>query len=207
MKFYRLLRIIIISVALLIFPSIHFGMCPIPFGGFLQVSLAIDDPGCTNGDCPKEDPGCTNGDCPPEEPSPDCCCVGSNLPGTTRVCCCRSIDLDTVNCRESLVIDTDSPEFHSTIADVTMAGFRPKKCDILLQNFCNPPVEEVCKWRFGQRICEKVIKRVCATLDQICRYNFCGPNWFPYDAPAPDQTGCGWWDQIRECPFPWQEQQ
>ena len=233
----RVLKIIIISVALLVFPSIQYGTCPIPFGGFLQLSMAIDDPGCTNGDCPPDpgctngdcppdpgctngdcppdpgctngdcppDPGCTNGDCPPEEPPVDCCCVGSNLPGTTRVCCCRSSDLDTVNCRDSSVLNTGLPEFHQTNADVTMDGFRPRRCDGLLHTFCNPPVEEVCKWRFGRRICERVVKRVCAALDQVCQYNFCGPNWFPYDAPTPDQAGCEWWDQIRECPL--QQQQ
>ena len=158
-------------------------------------------PDCTNGDCPPPPPDCTNGDCPPEHPPTDCCCVGSNLPDTTRVCCCRSIDLDTVNCRESQVLYTGYPnEFHTTIADVTMDGFRPRKCDVLLKKFCDPPVEEVCMRRKGQIICEKVVKRVCAKLDQVCQYNFCGPDWFTYDEPTPDKAGCEWWDQIRECP-------
>jgi hypothetical protein len=54
--------------------------------------------------------------------------------------------------------------------------------------------------RKGQIICEKVVKRVCAKLDQVCQYNFCGPDWFTYDEPTPDKAGCEWWDQIRECP-------
>ena len=155
-------------------------------------------PDCTNGDCPPPPPDCTNGDCP-EEPPVDCCCVGSNLPDTTRVCCCLSADLDTVNCRESLVLDTGYPEFHATIVDETLDGFRPRNCGVLLQRFCNPPVEEVCTRKKGQRTCEKVVKRVCATLDQACQYRFCGPEWFPYDEPTPDKDGCGWWDQIRKC--------
>ena len=154
-------------------------------------------PSCTNGDC--SPPSCTNGDCTTYEPTTDCC-VGSNLPGTIRVCCCRSTDHDTLQCRESLVLDTDDPEFHITLVDETLIGFRAKSCGTLLGRFCNPPVEEVCKWKRGQRICEKVVKRVCTALDQVCQYNFCGPNWFPYDEPTPDKAGCEWWDQIRECP-------
>jgi hypothetical protein len=167
-------------------PTCSNGDCPPP-------------PACSNGDCPPP-PTCSNGDCP-EEPPIDCCCVGSNLPGsTTRVCCCRSVDLDTVNCRESEVLNTTNPEFHSTIAEVTMDGFRPEKCNVLLQKYCDPPVEEVCTRRYGKRICERVVKRVCTLLDQVCQYNFCGPDWFPYDEPTPDMAGCEWWDQIRECP-------
>ena len=156
-------------------------------------------PSCTNGDC--SPPDCTNGDCGSDEPPTDCCCVGSNLPGTIRVCCCRSADLDTVQCRESLVLDTDETEFHITLVDETLDGFRPRNCDALLQRFCNPPVEEVCTRKKGQRTCEKVVKRVCAALDQACQYRFCGPVWFPYDEPTPDKDGCGWWDQILECPI------
>ena len=53
--------------------------------------------------------------------------------------------------------------------------------------------------RRGRRSCEKVVKRVCAVLDQACQYRFCGPGWFPFDEPTPAKDGCGWWDQIREC--------
>lgn len=154
-------------------------------------------PSCTNGDCAP--PGCTNGDCGPDAPPTDCCCVGSNLPGTIRDCCCRSADLDTLQCRESLVLDTSSPEFHITLVDETLDGFRPRNCDALLQRFCNPPVEEVCTGKRGKRTCQKVVKRVCMAIDQVCQYRFCGPEWFPYDEPTPDKEGCGWWDQIREC--------
>ena len=154
-------------------------------------------PSCTNGDCAP--PSCTNGDCTPDYSLADCCCVGSNLPGTIRTCCCRSADLDTVQCRESLVLDTGLPEFHTTLVDETLDGFRPRNCDALLQRFCNPPVEEVCTRKKGQRTCEKVVKRVCAVLDQSCQYRFCGPGWFPFDEPTPAKDGCGWWDQILEC--------
>jgi hypothetical protein len=155
-------------------------------------------PDCTNGDCPPP-PNCTNGDCPPEDPPADCCCVGSNLPGTTRICCCRSTDLDTVTCRKSLVLSTDLPEFHNTIDDITMDGFRPRSCDSLLQKFCNPRVETVCTKKKGKRICEKVVKRICVALEHACQYRFCGPDWFPFEEPTPDKEGCAWWTQIREC--------
>jgi hypothetical protein len=172
-------------------------------------AAADEAPGCSNGDCPPPPPcsngdcppppTCTNGDCPPEEPV-DCCCVGSNVEGTTRVCCCRSTDLDTVNCRDSQVVPPDeSGEFHLTIAEATMDGFRPAGCDALLQKFCDPPVEEVCTRKRGLKVCEKVVKRICQFLDQVCQYRFCGPNWFPYDEPAPDTAGCEWWAQIRDC--------
>lgn len=154
-------------------------------------------PGCTNGDC--SPPECTNGDCTPEAPPDDCCCVGSNLPGTMRICCCRSADLDTVKCRKSLVLSTDLPEFHSTIADVTLDGFRSRSCESLLQKFCNPRVETICTRKKGKKICEKVVKRICVALEQICQYRFCGPDWFPYEEPTPDREGCEWWTQIREC--------
>jgi hypothetical protein len=153
-------------------------------------------PSCSNGDC--SPPGCTNGDCEPGDPS-DCCCVGSNLPGTTRVCCCPTADLDALQCRLSQVLDTDDPEFHVTLAQETLDGFRTRNCDALLQRFCNPPVEEVCTKKKGQKTCEKVVKRVCSALDQACQYRFCGPGWFPFDEPTPNKDGCGWWDQIREC--------
>jgi hypothetical protein len=180
------------------------------------IVLYADTPICSNGDCPPI-PSCSNGDCPPipscsngdcpEEPPTDCCCVGSNVPGTTRVCCCRSADLDTVNCRDSLVLDNGDPNnFHLTIAEATLDGFRPERCDTLLKTLCDPPVEEVCTWRLGRRVCERVVKRICAALDQVCQYNFCGPtNWFPYDAAAPDLASCEWWDHIRECPVPEQQ--
>lgn len=155
-------------------------------------------PSCTNGDCTP--PSCTNGDCTPDYSLSDCCCVGSNLPGTIRTCCCRSADLDTLQCRVSRVLDTVDPEFHITLADETLDGFRPKKCNTLLNRFCNPPVEERCRWKKGERICENVVKRACTVIEQVCQYNFCGPNWFPYDEPTPDKAGCEWWDQIRECP-------
>jgi hypothetical protein len=179
-------------------PDCTNGDCPPPPPDCTNGDCPPPPPDCTNGDCPPPPPDCTNGDCPPEPPV-DCCCVGSNLPDTTRVCCCRSADLDTVQCRESLVLDIADPEFHITLVDETLEGLRPRSCDPLLQRFCNPPVEEVCKWKRGQRICEKVINRVCTALDQVCQYRFCGPEWFPFDEPAPDKDGCGWWDQIREC--------
>ena len=179
-------------------PDCTNGDCPPPPPDCTNADCPPPPPDCTNADCPP-DPGCTNADCPPGEPPTDCCCVGSNLPGTTRVCCCRSDDFDTVNCRESLVLSTDQPEFHSTTAEVSLEGFRPRRCDVLLQRFCDPPAEEVCTRRRGQRVCEKVVKRACVTLNRVCQYRFCGPDWFPYDEPAPVKTGCEWWDQIREC--------
>src|SRR4030042_5041748 len=158
-------------------------------------------PDCTNGDCPPPPPDCTNGDCP-QEPPVDCCCVGSNLPDTTRVCCCPSTDFETVNCRESLVLSAGYPEFHSTIADVTLDGFRPRACGELLKKFCDPPVEDVCTTKKGKKVCKKVVKHICVLLEQICQYRFCGPDWFPYDEPAPDKAGCEWWTHIRDC-TPW----
>lgn len=155
-------------------------------------------PSCTNGDCTP--PSCTNGDCTPDYSLSDCCCVGSNLPGTIRTCCCRSADLDTLQCRQSLVLDTNEPEFHMTLVDETLNGFRPRNCDTLLQRFCIPPVEEVCTWKRGKRTCETVVKRICTALDQVCQYHFCGPVWFPFDEPTPNKEGCKWWDNIRECP-------
>ena len=154
-------------------------------------------PDCTNGDCPSPPPDCTNGDCPPVED--DCCCAGSNLPGTIRVCCCRSSDLDAVTCRQSLVLDYTGGEFHQTLAEETLEGFRPEGCDVLLSLYCDRPVEEICARRLGRRICERIVKRMCLRLDAVCQYQFCGPEWFPYTEPAPDQASCEWWDQVLEC--------
>ncbi len=106
-----------------------------------------------------------------------------------------------VESSKSLVLSTGYPdEFHTTIDDVTMDGFQPGNCDALLLKFCDPPVEEVCANRKWQINCEKGVKRVCAVLDRLCQYRFCGPVWFPYDEPAPDKAGCEWWDHIRKCP-------
>ena len=129
------------------------------FTNMICLAQTTDPPSCTNGDCSGPPtctngdcapPGCTNGDCEPGDPS-DCCCVGSNLPGTLRVCCCRNAGLDTLQCRLSQVLDTEDPEFHITLAEETLDGFRPRNCDALLQRFCNPPVEEVCTRKKGQR--------------------------------------------------------
>ncbi len=152
-------------------------------------------PTCTNGDC--SPPECTNGDCTPAQR--DCCCVGSNLPGTIRVCCCRSADLAAVNCRESLVLDTADPEFHQTLVDETIEGLRPRNCDALLAQYCNPPIEEICVRRLGRRICERIITRICLRIEEACQYQYCGPEWFPYSEPTPDKVGCEWWDQIVQC--------
>ncbi len=159
------------------------------------------DPGCTNADCPP-DPGCTNADCPPPEPTGDCCCVGDNQPGDIRVCCCRSGSGETVNCRQSLVLETGYPhEWHQTLAEVTLDGRRPKGCDTLLKKFCDPPDKEVCRKEKGKMHCKKMVKAVCEVLDKACRYRFCGPNWFPYEEPAPDLASCGWWNRIHPCRF------
>jgi hypothetical protein len=114
--------------------------------------------------------------------------VGSNLPDTTRVCCCRSSDLDTVNCRDSLVLSTGYPDnWHQTIAEATLSGKRPKACNFILNRLC--ALENLGNKR----------EKVCTVLGRVCQYRFCGPNWFPYHEPAPDQTGCEWWDQIYPC--------
>lgn len=152
-------------------------------------------PVCSNGDCAP--PTCTNGDCTPDQHN--CCCVGSNLPGTIRVCCCRSDNLAAINCRESLVLNTEESEFHQTLVDETLGGWRPEKCDALLDRYCNPPVEEICVGRLGRRICERFVKRNCIRLEQVCQYRYCGPEWFPYSKPTPDKDGCEWWDKIVQC--------
>lgn len=163
-------------------------------------------PGCTNGDCAPPDcsngdcapPGCTNGDCEPPEPG-KCCCVGENQPGDVRVCCCRSADLASMTCRESLVLDTGYPDnWHQTLAQETLDGQRPRACTGLLAKYCDRPVAEVCA---GQKVkaCPKVVAALCRALDRVCLYRFCGPGWFPYDEPTPDRVGCEWWDQIRAC--------
>ena len=186
MRASRILKILIISVALLIFPSIQYTSCPISFGGFLQLSMAIDDPGCTNEDCPPDpgctnedcppDPGCTNEDCPPDPgctnedcPLPDyygeCCCYEDydpNTNGIQRLCCCK--DGRKVNCRLSKVISYDPPD-HETIADISLVmGQIPK----------------------GSK-------------------GLCAPDWFIYTFRNPwwpIGKGCGWWKQLHKCgPF------
>ena len=101
-------------------------------------SAQSSPPTCTNGDC-YGPPVCTNGDCgPPSCTNGDCgdltgcCCVGPNTPGTNRVCCCPSSNLDGITCRLSLVLDTSSPEFHYTLAQETISGTRPEGCDLLM---------------------------------------------------------------------------
>jgi hypothetical protein len=158
-------------------------------------------PDCSNGDCPPPPPDCSNGDCPPPEPGESCCCVGDNQPGDIRVCCCRSGTLDTMTCRQSLVLDYGYPDnWHQTLAEVTLDGRRPRSCNALLENYCYPPVEEVCAQKKGKG-CPKVVEALCNVLDRVCRFRFCGPEWFPYDEPAPDLAGCEWWDQIYRCRF------
>lgn len=157
-------------------------------------------PDCTNGDCPPPPPDCTNGDCPPPEPTDDCCCVGDNQPGDNRVCCCPNDSRDAMTCRLSLVLATGYPdEWHQTLAQESLEGKRPRGCDILMAKYCDPPEEEVCSWQRGKRVCQRILKAQCKILDQVCAYRFCGPTWFPFDAPAPDKAGCGWWDQIYHC--------
>jgi hypothetical protein len=166
---------------------------------------ALDPPTCTNGDC-YGPPVCTNGDCGPPSCTngdcgdlTDCCCIGPNTPGTTRVCCCPSPTLDGMTCRLSLVLDTPPPEFHQTLAQETLSGTRPKGCDVLMTKICNPPEEEVCTKKKGKKVCVKVVKGVCKLLDQICAYKYCGPSWFPFDEPAPDLPTCAWWNKIHDC--------
>lgn len=45
------------------------------------------------------------------------------------------------------------------------------------------------------------MRGICRTVDQICRYRYCGPSWFPCDAPAPSLAGCEWWHDVRDCRF------
>ena len=94
-------------------------------------NYAVDDPGCTNEDCPP-DPGCTNEDCPPdpgctnEDCPPDyyegCCCFDDyepDVPDIQRLCCCK--DGKNVTCRLSKVVTIHE---HILIQDVvlTMGG-------------------------------------------------------------------------------------
>ena len=98
---------------------------------------SVDDPGCTNEDCPP-DPGCTNEDCPPdpgctnEDCPPDytvgCCCFMDYEPevdGLQRLCCCK--DGKNVTCRLSEHIDVTH---HNLIQDValTMGGGNDEQC-------------------------------------------------------------------------------
>ncbi len=102
-----------------------------------SMSYAVEDPGCTNEDCPP-DPGCTNEDCPPdpgctnEDCPPDyyegCCCFEDyepDVPDVQRLCCCK--DKKNVTCRLSEVIDV---RHHITIQDValTMGGGNEAMC-------------------------------------------------------------------------------
>jgi hypothetical protein len=167
---------------------------------------AQDPPTCTNGDC-YGPPVCTNGDCgPPTCTNGDCgelancCCVGPNTVGTTRVCCCPSATQDGLTCRLSVVLDTGFPDnWHQTLVQDVLQGTRPRGCDALTAKLCTSPVEEVCTKAKGKRICKQVVKAICKQLDQACRYRYCGPTWFPFDEPAPDLAGCGWWSRIAEC--------
>jgi len=169
-------------------------------------SAAQDPPTCTNGDC-YGPPVCTNGDCgPPSCTNGDCgdlancCCVGPNTVGTIRVCCCPSPNLDGMTCRESLVLDTGYPDdWHQTLVQEVLEGIPPRGCDVLRTKLCNPPLEEVCTKAKGKTACRKVVKGICRALDRVCQCKYCGPSWFPFDAPAPDLAGCEWWDNIREC--------
>jgi hypothetical protein len=186
-------------------PSLWVLVCSVVILLLPAIATAQSPPTCTNGDC-YGPPVCTNGDCGPPSCTngdcgdlSDCCCIGPNTPGTNRVCCCPSPNLDGITCRLSVVLDTPSPEFHYTLAQETISGTRPENCDALLARYCDRPVEEICVRRLGRRICERVVKRVCVALDKVCQYRFCGPDWFPYDQPAPDSAECEWWDQIRDC--------
>jgi hypothetical protein len=106
-----------------------------------------------------------------------------------------------MTCRQSLVLDYGYPDnWHQTLAEVTLDGRRPRSCNALLENYCYPPVEEVCAQKKGKG-CPKVVEALCNVLDRVCRFRFCGPEWFPYDEPAPDLAGCEWWDQIYRCRF------
>jgi hypothetical protein len=111
-------------------------------------SYSVEDPGCTNEDCPPDpsctnedcppDPGCTNEDCPPDPDCTDedclpeyyasCCCFEDYEPkvqDVQRLCCCK--DGKDVTCRLSLVHDI---YHHTTIQDValTMGGGNKAKC-------------------------------------------------------------------------------
>lgn len=177
-------------------------------GGVLGISpaAAVDPPTCTNGDC-SGPPVCTNGDCGPPSCSngdcgdlANCCCLGPNTEGTTRVCCCPSPSYDGLTCRLSLVLGTGFPdEWHQTLSQETLPGKRPEACDFLLDKLCDSPVEEVCTMQKRKKVCKKVVKKVCARLAVVCAYRYCGPSWFPFDEPAPDLAGCEWWDNVREC--------
>jgi len=73
---------------------------------------------------------CTNGDC---GELTDCGCLGPNMEGTVRVCCCPSPNLDGMTCRQSLVLGTGFPDnWHQTVAQETLDGERPKGCEGLL---------------------------------------------------------------------------
>lgn len=154
-------------------------------------------PSCTNGDCTP--PDCTNGDCETDVAS--CCCVGSNTPGSTRVCCCPSTDLDGLTCRLSIVLEAydEYGNFHQTLAQETLSGIRPANCDVLLARFCDPPDEYVCTRKKGQRVCTWVTKAACKAITRMCQYRFCGPDWFPHDELTPEKEGCQWWDRIYPC--------
>lgn len=180
-------------------------------GGWTGASLAQTGgppPSCTNGDCAP--PTCTDGDCAPPECTNgdcepflgDCCCVGENQPGDIRVCCCRTESRAAVTCRESLVLETGYPyEWHQVLAQETLDGKRPQSCDMLMQRFCGRPVAEVCARQRGAA-CPRLVKGICKVFDKVCVYRYCGPNWFPYSAPAPDLASCAWWDQIQACRLP-----
>lgn len=157
-------------------------------------------PDCTNGDCPPPPPDCSNGDCPPPEGTDACCCVGDNQPGDIRVCCCPNETLDGMTCRQSLVLDTGYPDnWHQVIAQESLEGKRPRFCDLLMPRLCDPPEQMVCTLHFGQQICMKVVKAQCKVLQRLCLYRFCGPEWFPFEAPTPDKASCGWWERIDPC--------
>jgi hypothetical protein len=184
MKTIRSFGILCIALALVMFPNIRVSSLPISIGVFQQLSMAIDDPDCTNEDCPPDpgctnedcppDPGCTNEDCPPdpgctnEDCPPDywagCCCYeeyNSLTLRTERICCCNSEQ--NVTCRWSYVTSLNPP-LHETISDIFV--------------IMDP-----------------------APDNSRC---LCIPNWFKAylgNAWGPLSGVCEWWDRLQQCPM------
>ena len=136
----------------IIFP-IHSSNFTSYFDVEINSAFAVDDPGCTNEDCPP-DPGCTNEDCPPVYWA-DCCCHQEYNPVTKRderICCCN--EEQNVTCRWSYVIKEDPPN-HGRISEifVTMAPVQSPE-----EGLCTPnwlfsylggawePLSETCDW-------------------------------------------------------------
>ena len=141
----------------------------------MNSAFGVDDPGCTNEDCPPDpDPGCTNEDCPPdpdpgctnEDCPPDywegCCCYEEYRPATARterICCCN--EDQNVTCRWSYVINWEEPD-HGRISEIFV------------------------------------------TMDPVpgSEEGLCMPTWlitYLGDASEPLSETCDWWSRLQKC--------